>query len=346
MRILHVLPDTAADPKQRFLGSTKDLRGRTEYFRERGMEVEELVVPRRKDSALLPMLKARDLSGFDAVFLELPIYPASMGYLRKAHPRLKLLVRPINAEFYHHLHYIVSGLKHGYWKRTARYALFAFHRLYQDYACARRADYVLSITEWESWNYWHRLAGKGKTLTVPYFVPDSYKEDADSAPAKEELCVCLLSTIMNSFLADSARNFHRALESLGPDMPAWTFHVTGRNPPRPDRPLPRLVATGLLDSPFNLMVRARAMALLSDFGFGFKTKILDAILVKSYVLVTSKLHARLAPVLHPFCFVVDPDSKESFRIALEACLKPFPAIDANSVLRAEAFAALDRAFAP
>jgi hypothetical protein len=344
MKVLHVLPDTAVDPKQRFLGSTKDFRGRTEYFRDRGIDFEELVVPRRKDAALLRLLRGMDLSGFDVVFLELPIYPRSMGFLRRRHPRLRLLVRPINAELFQHLHYLWSGLLHGYYKRSVRYALFTPVRLYQDWICARRADRLLSITAWESRKYWDTVAGKAKTLTVPYFVPVSYLEGDGNAIPKEDICICLLSTIMNSFLSDAARNFHQAVESLGQDQPEWSFYVTGGNPPRPRRPLPRLTGTGLLDSPFALLAKSKAMAILSDYGFGFKTKILDAILLRCRILITPGLHARLAPELRPFCLVVDPASKESIRAALQVCREPFPENNVNALLRSQAFSALDQAF--
>jgi hypothetical protein len=341
MKILHVLPDTAGDPRQRFLGSTKDLRGRTEYFRQRGFEVVEMIVPVRKDAALVKLLSSRnDLAGFQAVFIELPIYPGAIRYLSLHHPGIRVLVRAINAEFFHQIHYILSGLKHGYWKRSARYALTSFHRLYQDIACSRRAYRLLSISEWETKGYWRLIAGKGKTLTVPYFVPGEYIEKGASVP-KSDICVCLQSTIMNSFLADSAVNFHKVLRGLGTGMPEWSFYMTGGNPPEPSSPLPRLIATGVLESPFELLARARAMALLSDYGLGFKTKILDAVLQKCFVLITPGLYSRLPEILRPFCIMVDPARPDSFRRALAACSQPFPVADANASLRAQAFAALD-----
>lgn len=343
MRILHILPDSAVDPKQRFLGSTKDLRGRTEYFKVRGFDSEEIVVPRRRDSVLKRLLARKDLSELQAVFIELPLYPGAIRYLRHNYPGLRIFVRPINAEFYHHWHYVISGIKHGYWKRSFFYAFFSWRRLYQDFSCSHGADHVFSITEWEVQHYWRFMAGKGKAISVPYFVPSEYCLDILDQP-KNNICVCLLSTIMNSFLADAAENFNQAIFGLGKDLPNWEFYVTGANPPMPNVPLPRLKATGLLDSPFDILARSRAMAILSDFGFGFKTKILDAILHKCFVLVTSGLYDRLPEVIRPFCFVVDPADPDTFRRALESCLNPFPNVDANVLLRAQAFAALDKAF--
>ncbi len=82
-RILHVIPDTAVDPDEKYLGSTKDIRGRTEYFAARGIECDELVVPARSDKFLLAQLRERDLDIYQAVLVEIPLYPASLGFLRR-----------------------------------------------------------------------------------------------------------------------------------------------------------------------------------------------------------------------------------------------------------------------
>ena len=341
MKVLHVLPDTVADPRQRFLGSTKDARGRTEYFRERGLTAVELIVPGREDAALLRSLEAMDLADFQAVFLELPIYPRSQRFLRRRSPHLKLVVRSINAEFPHQLHQAAAGLRHRQWRSAAFHAASALRRLYLDFLCARRADHMLGISDWDTRRYWNILAGRKKTRTLPYFVPRTYLEDRAAPPPKTDSCICLMSTLMNSFLIDAARNFHRALEALGDRAPGWSFSITGADPPAPRRPLPRLVSTGFLDSPFDLLARSRAMALLSDYGFGFKTKILEAILLRCFVLVTPRLHARLPEEVKPFCLPVDLADPDSLPRALERCRQPFPETEVNARLRARAFAVLD-----
>jgi hypothetical protein len=112
----------------------------------------------------------------------------------------------------------------------------------------------------------------------------------------------------------------------------------------PEKLVPGIRLTGLLDSPFTILSESRAVAVLSDFGFGFKTKILDAVLNQCYVLVTKGLYNRLPIAFKPFCFIVDLNKPETFRDALENCLKPFPICDINSILRTQAYAALDDVF--
>jgi hypothetical protein len=343
VRILHIVPDSVIAPKHRFLGSTKDIRGRTEYFRYRGFDSEEIVVFNRKDSVLKRILAGRDLSKFDAIFIELPIYPATIRYLRQNHSELRIFVRSINAEFYHDWHYVLSGLKYGYWRKALLYSLFAWRRLYWDYVCAYNSDKLFCITEWERKYYWSYLIGKKKPVTLPYFLPSEYIFD-NMDTSKSDKCICLLSTIENSFLADAAENFIGAVRGLGGDLPTWDFYLTGANSLMPNEPVARLNATGLLDSPYEILAKSRAMAILSDYGFGFKTKILDAILHKCFVLMTPGLYKRLPALLLPFCLSVDPADSDAFKSALQSCLKPFPEVDANAILRAQVFEALDYAF--
>lgn len=343
MRILHILPDSVLDPAHKYLGSTKDVRGRTEYFKARGLDVEEVIVSRRSDSELKVLLTIKCLSKFQGVFIELPLYPRTIRYLRRKYPSLRIFVRAINAEFYHDWHYVISGIKHGYWKRAFFYAIYSWRRLYQDFSSSLGAANLFSITEWEVRYYWRHFTKKGVAISLPYFIPSEYCLDIAEQP-KKNICVCLLSTVMNSHLADAAKNFYQAIYNLGNDLPAWDFYVTGKSPPIPNIPLPRLTATGLLDSPFDILARSRAMAILSDYGFGFKTKILDAILHKCFVLVTQGLYDRLPEAVRPCCIVVNLADPQTFKWALECSLNPFPSIDINAMLRAEAFAKLDMAF--
>src|SRR3546814_4781735 len=47
--------------------------------------------------------------------------------------------------------------------------------------CARLADVVVSISDWEARHYWPLLAGSRRTVTAPYFVPAEI--DRTAAPA-------------------------------------------------------------------------------------------------------------------------------------------------------------------
>jgi hypothetical protein len=101
--ILHVVPDSLTQPEHFYLGSTKDIRGRTEYFNDRQYIYNELMVKNRSDDFLLDVLKKTDLSAYDLIFYEFALFPRSMSYVRRKHPAVKQVVRSINADFYHFL---------------------------------------------------------------------------------------------------------------------------------------------------------------------------------------------------------------------------------------------------
>src|SRR5262249_21461154 len=151
-RVLHLLSEKACRPENAFLGPTKDLAGRREYFEARGIKRDELRLRGARDDTCLATLRGADLDGIEAVLMEHPRYPKTMTWLPRAHPRIKQIVRGHNAELIHQLHtvraYLTSGLAGPGWR--ARRALAAvknaLSRLGLDIACARRADYVLAVS--------------------------------------------------------------------------------------------------------------------------------------------------------------------------------------------------------
>ena len=101
---------------------------------------------------------------------------------------------------------------------------------------------------------------------------------------------------------------------------------------------------GVVDDLVAELCDASAVAVLSDYGRGFKTKILDAILCGCWVLASPRLVARLPDEVRPFCIAVDPTDDAAARDALARSLVPPPTGTPNSSLRTQAFEALDRFF--
>jgi hypothetical protein len=161
------------------------------------------------------------------------------------------------------------------------------------------------------------------------------------------LCAMGTGSAMSPLLYDAGRNAVELVNALSADVAAeWDFRITGNlKPPDVLGPLGRLKATGLLASPLPLLAEARAVAILSDLGMGFKTKILEAILAGCWVLVTEDVHRRLPEAVRPWCLVVDPHSPARFAETLQQCAGPPPVGDPNALLREEAFRGLDRVFA-
>lgn len=351
-RVLHVVPDSVASPTQFYLGSTKDIRGRTEYFQHRGILFDEIQAKERSDKKLLADISQMDLNSYSVVFYETALYPRTMGFVRRKYPHLVQVTRSINADFYHWLDYVKANLKYPQALlspkmilNSFRWLFAAFDRLFWGYVCAQYSDYMLSIVEWERNHYWKYLTDEKRVRNLPYFLPAIYQREVEQSDKKMQ-CVCLLSSTVGTvpFQRDLVSNFSTVIKRLGNDLPDWLFYVTGDISKLNLNVANRVQPTGFLDSPFPLLIESRAVALLSDFGFGFKTKLIDAIQSECYMLVPKKLYARLPREIQPYCIVVDINLADSFRQALEQSKAGYPQGAPNEVFKEQAFRVLDEIF--
>ena len=354
MRILHVIPESAVMPRFLYSGSTKDILGRVEYFKSRSLDFEQLVV-KRSDESLLESLKSMTLSDYSIAIIEFPIYPKSMEYIRRKAPQLKLYCRSINAELYHKIHLYLSYVSSQRRDGTGILKSLFMHlpvlqkthlKFKQDYRCGNLSDVLLSITDWETKNYWRYLVGK-KAETLPYYLPKQFEDELlICREKKENICISFMGVKVKkgSFLADSLDNFSNLVRLMKDDFKDWSFKVTGELPVDFEKLPARIEPTGFVETPYPLLARSRAVAILSPYGMGFKTKILESILAGCYILLPVQLKMRLPNVIHPFCIEVNSNSVDSFKQALLRCLEPFPSYNLNAVLREEAFRVLDGLF--
>lgn len=345
MKMLHVFPATVKNPKHLYAGSTKDIRGRTEYLQNRNIQCDELVVADRSDESLMWELKKHNLSDYSHVLIEFTLYPRSIRVLKYGMPHIAVLVRPHNAEFYHRMHYVFCSVRRGDQRprQAIKNILEGISRLKLDYVCGAEADRIFSITRWETENYWRWLVHPARVATLPYYVPAAYASRiALRNNQKRQLCVCLMSDgeIQSCFLVDAATNYARLVNQLNGNLPRWEFVTTGSY--GPSATSTRVRFTDRLDSPYDILTEAKAVAVLTNYGYGFKTKLLDAICTGCYVLVPPRLYTRLPEEIRPYCRIVHLDSVESFMYALETTNQPFPEIDVNETLRSQAYQALDQ----
>jgi len=352
--ILHVVPDSINNTRKIFIGSTKDVWGRTEYFAARGHHVRQFVCVGRSDEAAVAMLRETDLRDCDAVLFEYEVYVRSLDFLRRHHPGIRRVVRAHNANLPHLVDQFRGRLRMIEEHREADLAQatavikLALARFRLDGPCAALADAVLPICRWEADHYWGRLTAAEKVVTVPYFVPQPFVEQIPTRPRRNLFLFAMgTGSTMSPLLYDAGRNAVRLVNALRTEVAApWEFRITGNlKPPDVLGPLGRLKPTGLLPSPLPLLAEARVVAIPSDLGMGFKTKILEAILAGCWVLVTEDVHDRLPQALRPWCRTVDPLSPTQFAETLRLCSGPPPPGDPNALLRDEAFRGLDRVFA-
>jgi len=352
--LLHIFPDSVGNPRKAFAGSTKDVIGRSEYFAERRLSVRELMSEQRSDAQVCRQLQTLDLSACGAVFFEYETYIESMRYLAEAHPRILRIVRAHNANLPHggdQMRGRLRMLADGRCSVSSPFedARQALQRYAQDRECAALADVLLPICEWEARHYWARLASAANVATLPYFVPRGLMH-APLTEEKRNLVVFMMGVggAMTPLLYDAGRNAVELVNGLTAEaLPDWRFAITGKiKPPDLLGASDRLQQTGLLESPLPLLAQARAVAILSDLGMGFKTKLLEAAMAGCWLLVTPDLLARLPAAIRPWCLAVEPSSVEQFEDALRQCeARTPPSEDPNLALRTEAFRTLDTVLA-
>lgn len=338
-KVLHVFKSVYTLPKQHFLGSTKDIRGRTEYFHDRNISYDELLVDGKDNYRrhIAGYMKDK-LHEYSAVILEMTFSPDAASFIRRHAPNTKVLVRSHNAELLHRWDWIRAAKL---WQYSAGMLARPIRNFLFDYLCGRRADYVLSIDRWETNHYWRRFADESKLKYVPFFLPEQYLSDLPRRTSKKLRCVNFTSSIPNPLIIDATKNFIGVVRNLNGRGKEWSFCITGDQSKFHVNSCQRIHWTGYLESPYEVLAESRAMALLSDYGYGFKTKILEAIMAKAYILMTEGLYKRIPDEVRPYCKPVDIRSVDSFENALEQCKKPYPEGNPNKQFRDQAFAALD-----
>lgn len=339
LRILHIYKKGYTKVQQHYLGSVKDIRSRTEYFLERGIEYKELFVSgkfhKHED---LECIFSIPLSNFDAVILEMTFSPSILILIRRIVPNMILMVRSHNAELLHRIHWAKAR---GLSASAARFIFQALKNFALDLACSRLADFILPISQWEANIYWKRFAPLKKIKYVPFYLPHSYLNNLKPNQKKIKLCVNFGSSLNNPIIADATNNFISAVSSLDSDFNDWEFISTGAKPSQMLFDSTRIRWRGVISNPYTVLRPARVIAILSDYGMGFKTKILEAISARCFVIMPYALYSRQPMEVRPYCIPINLRSKGSFKKALAMCCDDFPSGDPNLLLRKKAFSALD-----
>lgn len=345
---LHLTRHQFLQPELRYHGSNKDQAARQQYLRDRGFRVITELAFDWRYGELIERLDAERHADPQVIIVEAMLHHPLMRYLRERFPKAKLLVRSHNAEVLHRIHTHTASLE---MERGSRLAWLDPREAYvrggnvlshwrYDVGAIKLADHILSISEWETERYWPRIGPRDKVSTVPYFLPRDLIYEGPIPATKPRRCVCLTSASPGPVIYDAVRNFVRLVDALD-DPGDWDFPITGGLDERYAATSSRCRFVGRVENPIALMSEATSMALLSPYGYGFKTKVLDAVSAGSYTLMPQSLLDRHPPEVRPYCIAVDLASPASFRAALERSEQPLPEGDPNEQLRRKAYAAMD-----
>lgn len=238
-------------------------------------------------------------------------HPEELAALRKACPAVFIHVRTVNAESLQHLTRNPPG-----WLPTRgnmRILYGAARVAWRDSLCRRIADTLPGISASDNRRYWSRLPGRATVVDAPYVTPwPEIRPDIEPRPwaARENLIVCLAGGRDRISLA-STIGFFAVVARLRvhPLFRDWTFAISEgllESGKGPDSAAAGVVNLGRIDEPWDIMCRARAVAVLTPLGYGCKTTLFDAVAAGCHALAHPVLATRLPAIAHGAVLLLDP----------------------------------------
>jgi len=327
-RLLHVFPGSTA-PRFFQSGGGKGIKIFEDYFKKESISLDTLVLKKKSDLELVKNLIRLDIQQYSHVFIHYPMFILSAIYLKICYPNIVIIVRSHNAEFPHWLHHSFLELKAKNFKRSLVCFLTALRNGIGEIFMGVFANYILAITEWEAESYWGKRAFRAKVLYAPYYLTHHAGHKQSSNNITKNRCVCLMAPSHSSFLQNAAENFIN-LVSNSRDLNAWTFCITGDSENLPDASNSDIDKVGFLDDIGQFLRDSHAVAILTEYGFGFKTKILEAAAEGCWSLVPEKAMFNIPRGVREFCIPIDISSQESFADALKKCSKKIPDFKDNN----------------
>jgi hypothetical protein len=336
VRVLHLVPEVVDDPAQHFLGSTKDVACRTHFLLARGVDVQRVPYSRAPRGLAAALESTRGGVAPDLVLVEtIPLDVIALRRLRG----VPVVVRSQNAELLHRLDWA--------WAATgplgrARYCSRGLRGLAREARIGGAT--ILPISDWEAEHYYRRFVPPGRIDVTPFYLTPEYTDAVPTDhPDRRPRLLMLGTTSPNPLIEHGVRAFDALVRRL-PLATAVTPALTGAVPDgvRLD---PRIEVLGLVPSPIDALRTASHVVLPSPLGYGFKTKILEALLAGCRVLVHEALHRRLPPEVRAACDPVDPTRPEVLTGLLAAGPATVDALAVNDALRARSDDALLRVLA-
>jgi hypothetical protein len=359
IRILHLVPHSFSAPDFKYHGSTKDIATRREFFAERGLGYDSFHHRKNVDKLNQKLGWLQDLPDYTHILVDGAHTRADLEFLRERWPNARHILRSHNCELPHRKDTLRATLaaaptddmaRQKQDRKDARMNIRVFWE--RDRAAADYADVILSIeTAKGTDRYWRRAGFKGEVLSQPYFLAEEYREEIEReidgrGADRKDMVLCVMSSHPGALTYHSLMRFHLSVSGMGQRRPGWRFRATGRsfwmkNHPKLSQ---RIKHLGIVDDLMGQLCEVKATAVLSELGRGFKTKILEAILCKTWVLVTPLLFKRLPVEVQPYCIVVDPEAPLGMDEAIDRIeRRVWPQGDPNAELKKSAYAALDRA---
>lgn len=340
MKVVHAIPAWEWRKGYPGHGSWKDIMGRLSLWKAMNLDVDVVDVDVERPESLL----CRLTPGTSDLVFEYTRWPELLRVARARVPGLRIHVRAVNAEGLQQWHRRgeaargpAPGLRHLWGTLRA---------VHTDIDAKRVANTILGISAWDDENYWRRLPGRARVVEAPYFSP--WRElEGDAEPVawsgRRRMIACMpggRGAIERDMIATFTR--FASLAVRRPSGKSLEFGVTNAvEKDAPEGPLPApLTSLGDVQNPWSFLRSVRAVALLSDLGFGAKTTAFDALDAGCHVIVGPAIARRLPADARERCLVLGaPAERELDEILERIDHEPGPT-DLNARLRERAREAL------
>lgn len=306
-KIVHLIPRGVLDNS--YHGSFKDVVSRVKLFEHATDGYRQVVVDGDDPGSL-----ASEWGDWaDSAFLiEYSYYPKITRALRTRFPKAFIAVRSHNIEPLQHLH------NYGWWSsRGPAWVGYGMARLFWgDVVVKRYADVIYSISDWERVKYWSRIPGKATQEWLPYYCPDHLVGVKQSSSAERTRIVCMPTSVKGRKSLDLVRRFISFAELAKEQGAPYEFLITGNLESWPPPRSEAVRYTGMIDDLGPFFRTVKAVCILSDLGYGFKTTIADALANGASVIVHKRLKQRFFSMLGDTLISLEADSPKSVQDAL------------------------------
>lgn len=228
--------------------------------------------------------------------------------------------------------------------RGYAWLLYGTARLfYADLTVARLADAIYPSNEWEARVYWSHIPRRASVEWMPYFAPDSFV-GKDSGKGKSNVIACLpgrVSHRRNRDMMIAFINFAKLAKRIDPGCRfVGTGDMHGLNYDVPDF----IELPGMIEDLGEFLIQAKAVAMLSPLGYGFKTTVVDALANGCYPLLHPSWFSRMPESIKRHCLSVDSKDIHSVKTAMQEMSHRKQPTGVNDTLRKKVYTTLSRDF--
>lgn len=301
-KIVHMIPRGVLE--NTYHGSFKDVISRVRLFGRCQADYGQVILTGDEPESLHSQWDDWEKSSF---LIEYSYYPKIVRALRKRFPESFIAVRSHNIEPLQHLH------NHGWWPSKGPFWVgYGMARLFWgDLLVKRHANVIYSISDWERTRYWQRLPGGASVEWLPYYCPEHLISTDATAPCERNRVVCMPTSVKSRKSLDLVKRFISFAELAKKQESPYEFLITGNLDSWPAPQSSAVRYTGMIDDLGPFLSAARAVCILSDLGYGFKTTIADALANGTAVVVHDALQHRFASMLGEAIIGVDVTDPES-----------------------------------